>query len=369
MRNSTVIGRVAAVAAVVVALVAVAVILLSGGRTYQVKAVFQNASQIVSGDLVEVAGNQIGTVSDIALTPSGQARADAEHHQQGVRHPAPGNAGDDPRDVAVGNRQPLRRAAAGHGQRAQDPQRRRDHGQQHHQRGRPRRDLQHARRADAQGPAGRVPGLRRAVQGQGQARPAGVRLPEPGDRRLERAVPRGQPQHRPVHELPGQDRQPGHRRLAAQRRPQRPGPAPVDDHRSAGRAADHPGGVAAAPAGLHAPGQHHVRQPAQRARRPQAAGRRLKAGRAQAAEAAGPAAAAGARLGPDAQGPVEHHQPARRQQRPDRADQARRPAGRRDRAQRSTSTARSARARSPRRPRRSTSRPPSWPPRARTRST
>jgi phospholipid/cholesterol/gamma-HCH transport system substrate-binding protein len=69
-----VIGRVAAVAAVGVAIVAVAVILLSGGTTYQVRAVFENASQIVSGDLVEVAGNSIGTVSNLALTPDGQAQ-------------------------------------------------------------------------------------------------------------------------------------------------------------------------------------------------------------------------------------------------------------------------------------------------------
>lgn len=74
MRRSSVIGRVAATAAVAVALVGVVVILLSGGPTYQVKAVFANASQIVSGDLVEVAGNQIGTVSNIALTPDGNAQ-------------------------------------------------------------------------------------------------------------------------------------------------------------------------------------------------------------------------------------------------------------------------------------------------------
>ncbi|HWE12765.1 MAG TPA: MlaD family protein [Solirubrobacteraceae bacterium] len=73
MQNSTVIGRIAAVAAVAVAVVAVAVILLSSGTTYQVRAIFQNASQIVSGDQVEVAGSPIGTVSNMALTRDGQA--------------------------------------------------------------------------------------------------------------------------------------------------------------------------------------------------------------------------------------------------------------------------------------------------------
>jgi phospholipid/cholesterol/gamma-HCH transport system substrate-binding protein len=69
-----VIGRIAAFAAVAIAIVAVGVILLGGGSSYKVKAIFQNASQIVSGDQVKVAGNPIGTVSDIALTPDGLAQ-------------------------------------------------------------------------------------------------------------------------------------------------------------------------------------------------------------------------------------------------------------------------------------------------------
>lgn len=73
MRNSSLIGRVAALAAVAIAVVAVAVILLSGGSSYQVKAIFTNASQLVTGDQVQVAGNSVGTVSKITLTPRGQA--------------------------------------------------------------------------------------------------------------------------------------------------------------------------------------------------------------------------------------------------------------------------------------------------------
>ena len=73
MRNSSLIGRVAALAAVAIAIVAVVVILLSGGSSYQVKAIFTNASQLVPGDQVQVAGNPVGSVSKITLTPSGQA--------------------------------------------------------------------------------------------------------------------------------------------------------------------------------------------------------------------------------------------------------------------------------------------------------
>jgi phospholipid/cholesterol/gamma-HCH transport system substrate-binding protein len=73
VRNSSVIGRIAALTAVGIAVLAVVLIVFSGGSSYQVKAIFTNASQLVSGDQVEVAGNSIGSVSNIALTPNGQA--------------------------------------------------------------------------------------------------------------------------------------------------------------------------------------------------------------------------------------------------------------------------------------------------------
>jgi phospholipid/cholesterol/gamma-HCH transport system substrate-binding protein len=73
VRNSSVIGRIAALTAVGIAIVAVVLIVFSGGSGYQVKAIFQNASQLVSGDQVQVAGNSVGSVSNISLTPNGQA--------------------------------------------------------------------------------------------------------------------------------------------------------------------------------------------------------------------------------------------------------------------------------------------------------
>ncbi|MDQ6817252.1 MAG: MCE family protein [Actinomycetota bacterium] len=73
MRSSAVIGRTAALAAVLVAIVAVVVIVVSTSGGYQVKALFTNASQIVTGDQVEVAGNSVGAVSNIAITRNGLA--------------------------------------------------------------------------------------------------------------------------------------------------------------------------------------------------------------------------------------------------------------------------------------------------------
>jgi phospholipid/cholesterol/gamma-HCH transport system substrate-binding protein len=74
LRNSRGVGRVVAAAALVLAVAAVAVVLLKpGGSDYTVHARFQNASQLVKGNLVQVAGAAVGKVTNIDLTDDGQA--------------------------------------------------------------------------------------------------------------------------------------------------------------------------------------------------------------------------------------------------------------------------------------------------------
>src|SRR3954452_4363156 len=68
------VGRVVAVAAVVIGVVAiVAVLATHDGTDYTIHARFQNASQLVKGNLVQVSGTPIGKVQDIQLTPDGEA--------------------------------------------------------------------------------------------------------------------------------------------------------------------------------------------------------------------------------------------------------------------------------------------------------
>lgn len=73
MRTVSGVGRVAAVAAVVAAAVFVGFLVFGGGGGYTVKAHFISANQLVTGNQVELNGTPIGSVTDLALTPDGQA--------------------------------------------------------------------------------------------------------------------------------------------------------------------------------------------------------------------------------------------------------------------------------------------------------
>jgi phospholipid/cholesterol/gamma-HCH transport system substrate-binding protein len=72
--NSRVIGRIVALAAVVIGAAAIGIVLAThDGTDYTVHARFINASQLVKGDLVQVSGAPIGKVTSITLTPDGEA--------------------------------------------------------------------------------------------------------------------------------------------------------------------------------------------------------------------------------------------------------------------------------------------------------
>jgi phospholipid/cholesterol/gamma-HCH transport system substrate-binding protein len=74
LRASAPIARITALIAIVAAAVLAGLLLLGGGSGgYTVKARFQNASQLVKGNLVQVSGQAVGKVKKIDLTPDGQA--------------------------------------------------------------------------------------------------------------------------------------------------------------------------------------------------------------------------------------------------------------------------------------------------------
>lgn len=68
-------GRVAALAAVMAAVVAVSIVFFgsSSGSSYEVHAVFQHGGQLVKGSQVEIAGTPVGSVKSFEITPQGQA--------------------------------------------------------------------------------------------------------------------------------------------------------------------------------------------------------------------------------------------------------------------------------------------------------
>ena len=73
MRSGSIVGRIAAVGAVVLAIAIVAVLMFRGGGGYEVTAQFLNAAQLVKGNQVMVGGTAVGSVKDIKITKNGQA--------------------------------------------------------------------------------------------------------------------------------------------------------------------------------------------------------------------------------------------------------------------------------------------------------
>jgi phospholipid/cholesterol/gamma-HCH transport system substrate-binding protein len=73
LRGSGAIGRIAAVVALVAAVVVVVILLSGDGEQYEVTAEFENASQLVGGEIVVVGGVRAGSVTEIELGPNGQA--------------------------------------------------------------------------------------------------------------------------------------------------------------------------------------------------------------------------------------------------------------------------------------------------------
>jgi phospholipid/cholesterol/gamma-HCH transport system substrate-binding protein len=67
------VARILALAALVAAVALVALAMFGGPEQYKVKAVFQNAGQLVPGNEVRVGGQPIGTISDIELDQSANA--------------------------------------------------------------------------------------------------------------------------------------------------------------------------------------------------------------------------------------------------------------------------------------------------------
>jgi phospholipid/cholesterol/gamma-HCH transport system substrate-binding protein len=71
--SASAVARIATGLALAIAVLALAFVLLTSGSSYSVTAEFENASQLVKGNQVEIGGVPVGAVKDISLGPHGNA--------------------------------------------------------------------------------------------------------------------------------------------------------------------------------------------------------------------------------------------------------------------------------------------------------
>ena len=214
------IGRVLGLAALGVAVVAVVLLLSSGGDTYEVTAEFENAGQLVKGNEVVIGGTAVGTVKTIELGSEGQAQVTFSVGD-GLRAARPRHRRDRALALALADRGPPGPAddpARLGVELRPDPRRRHDGPVRDRLGRRPRSALQHPLAEDDQGLQARDRGLRGVLRRGLQAGQRGVqvRQPVPVDlaARLRRAELRS-----------ARLREPDRRHVAALRRARRAGAA------------------------------------------------------------------------------------------------------------------------------------------------
>ena len=183
-------GRLAAIGALVLAVIAIAVVFLGGGDDgSKYRLLFETGGQLVKGNQVLIGGAPVGTVDEIELRDDGAGRG-VHHHRPGA---PPGHLRGDPLDLAIRSREPLH---LDHARPRQPPgarRRRADHPGRHHHPGRPRPALQRDPRARAQGPSGHHPGVRHRLRGPQRGGQRDLSLPEPVTHRHHPSDRRAQP--------------------------------------------------------------------------------------------------------------------------------------------------------------------------------
>ena len=168
MPTSSVVGRVAAILALIGAVAVVLFLVVGGGSSYTVTAEFENASQLVTGNNVNVAGVPVGSVKEISLSNDGQALVKMEISDSAYT-PLPVGTHAQIRSQSlsgIANRYvdltlPTANATQKIGSGGTISQAR------HHLRGRPRPALQHARQAHRHPPQEVIRGFARSYDGVG----------------------------------------------------------------------------------------------------------------------------------------------------------------------------------------------------------